>query len=333
MKAKNKGEKYSVISLFSGCGGLDLGVEGGFEFLGNKYDELPFKIDFATDIMPQACESLKLNFKSNVLCGDIKELLDNQPKSLPKSVDVVIGGFPCQDFSVAGKRKGMNSERGKLYQQMKRVIELVKPKVFIAENVKGLANLGDALQVITQEFSNSSTKYEVDYEILMAPNYGVPQSRQRVFIIGVREDIAKKIKGKEKQFKFPFPKHTHSIIDGNLPRWITSKEAIDDLKNSNVDRQDEFSKAKRNKGQGNIEINKDKVSPTIRAEHHGNIEYHYDAKRRLTVRECARIQTFPDNFKFFGSASNVYKQIGNAVPPVLGWHIAKSVSEVLKEFS
>jgi len=325
--------KYSVVSLFSGCGGLDLGMEGGFNFLGKEYENLPFEILFANDIMPQACESLQINFNSEVVCGDIKNLLDERPDILPHSADVVIGGFPCQDFSVAGKRKGMTSERGNLYKQMKRVIELVKPKIFIAENVKGLTNLGDALSVITDEFSNASTKYEVDYEILMAPNYGIPQSRQRVFIIGVREDVAKKMKGKENKFKFPFPKHTHSIIDGNLPKWVTSKEAIDDLKNSGVDRQEEFSKAKRNKGQGNREIDPNKVSPTIRAEHHGNIEFHYDAKRRLTVRECARIQTFPDNFKFFGSASNVYKQIGNAVPPILGWHIAKSVRKVLDEFA
>ena len=329
---KNK-TKYSVISLFSGCGGLDLGFEGGFNFLNTIYKSLPFKVIFATDIMPQACESLKLNFNSKVICEDIKNLLDNSAEILPNHADVVIGGFPCQDFSVAGKRKGMTSERGKLYQQMKRVIELVKPKIFVAENVKGLTNLGDALSIITQEFSNSNTKYEVDYEILMAPNYGIPQSRQRVFIIGVREDIAKKMKGQKNKFKVPFPQHTHSIIDGNLPKWITSKNAIDDLKYNNIDRQNEFSKAKKNNGQGNRKIEANKVAPTIRAEHHGNIEFHYDANRRLSIRECARIQTFPDDFKFFGSTSNVYKQIGNAVPPILGWHIAKSVGKILNEFS
>lgn len=324
--------KYSVISLFSGCGGLDKGFEGGFEFLKNKYEKLPFKIVFANDIMSQACETLNLNFDSKILCGDIKEILDKNSKSLPNA-DVVIGGFPCQDFSVAGKRKGLSSERGKLYKQMKRVIELVKPKIFVAENVKGLTNLGDALNIITQEFANSSPRYEVDYEILMAPNYGVPQSRQRVFIIGLREDLAKKMKTKLGKFKFPFPNHTHSIINGNLAKWVNVKEAIDDLKKGSFDRQDEYSKAKKSKGQGNIKINPDKVSPTIRAEHHGNIEFHYDAGRRLTIRECARIQTFPDDFKFYGSTSNVYKQIGNAVPPVLGWHIAKSVEEVLDKFS
>ncbi len=325
-------KKYKVISLFSGCGGLDKGFEGGFKFLNQKYSSLPFKIVFANDIMNQACETLKLNFDSKIVCGDIKEILDKNP-NLPSEIDVVIGGFPCQDFSIAGKRKGIKSERGKLYKQMKRVIELTKPKIFVAENVKGLTNLGGALEVITQDFSNSTPRYEVDYEILLAPNYGVPQSRERVFIIGIREDVAKKIKKKNNNFKFPFPKHTHSIIDGNLPKWITSKEAIEDLKKSKLDRQDEYSKAKKNKGQGNKKINPEKVAPTIRAEHHGNIEFHYNAKRRLSVRECARIQTFPDNFKFFGSMSNVYVQIGNAVPPILGWHIAKSVKSVLDKFS
>ena len=136
---------------------------------------------------------------------------------------------------------------------------------------------------------------------------------------------------KDRTFKFPFPKHTHSGINGELPTWINAREAIDDLWNRDVDRQNEFSKA-RNYGkhlQGNRAINAEKVAPTIRAEHHGNIEFHYNEKRRLSVRECARIQSFPDEYKFFGSMSNVYVQIGNAVPPVLGWHMANSVKNVL----
>jgi len=329
-----KKDKYSVVSLFSGCGGLDRGFEGGFNYLGNKHEELPFKIVFANDIMPQACETLRLNFNTPlVLCEDIKEVLDKKSNTIP-SADVVTGGFPCQDFSTAGKRRGFNSERGKLYQQMKKVVELVKPKIFVAENVKGLTNLGSALSRITTDFANSKPRYEVDYQILMAANYGVPQSRERVIIIGVREDIAAKMKVKDKKFKFPFPEHTHSAINGALPAWVTAKQAIGDLEGSDTDRQDEISRAK-NYGehlQGNKKIEANKIAPTIRAEHHGNIEFHYNGRRRLSVRECARIQSFPDNFKFFGSASKAYVQIGNAVPPLLGWHVAKAVQKVLDNY-
>ena len=328
--------KYSVLSLFSGCGGLDKGFEGGFNFLGTRYPSHPFKIVFCNDLMPNACETIKLNFKTpHVECGDIKEIIDNRPEIFPRA-DVVTGGFPCQDFSLAGKRLGFKSERGKLYLRMKEVIEIVKPKIFIAENVKGLTNLGEALQKISEDFANSNPKYEVDSKLHMAANFGVPQRRDRVFIVGVREDIARNMEKRNRKYEFPFPKHTHSAINGEIPFWITAKEAIEDLEkeNKNLDRQDQYSKA-RNYGshlQGNKSISPNEIAPTIRAEHHGNIEFHYKGHRRLTVRECARIQSFPDDFRFFGSASSVYVQIGNAVPPVLAWHMAKSTKEFLDKY-
>jgi DNA (cytosine-5)-methyltransferase 1 len=334
------GNEFKVCSLFSGCGGLDKGFEGNFTFLNKKYKKLPFKIVFANDIMPEACETLKLNFKTkNIICDDIEKIM-NKNKNLIPTADVVTGGFPCQDFSLAGKRRGLSSKRGNLYLQMKRVVEYVKPKIFIAENVKGLANLDSALDTIINDFSDTNPKYEIDYRLLLASNYGVPQRRERIIIVGVRKDIAKKMNPMNKKFKFPFPKYTNSkmgnSLNGTLSKWITSKEAIEDLSNdTKFDRQNEFSKAK-NYGehlQGNKKIDANKVSPTIRAEHHGNIEFHYKGHRRLTVRECARIQTFPDRFKFSGSMSKAYVQIGNAVPPVLGWHIANSVKNILKKFT
>jgi len=336
---KNMGKKETlkVLSLFSGCGGLDLGFEGGFTFLGEKYGKHPFKIVFANDIMPEAIESIKLNFNINQTpkAEDIKLFLNNTANTLP-NVEIVTGGFPCQDFSVAGKRKGFNAERGNLYKQMKRVIEISKPKIFVAENVKGLINLGNALERIKKDFSNINPKYFVDSKLLMAADYGVPQRRERVFIIGVREDVVSKLKLDKNEFSFPFPQKTHSEDKKELLKWVSSKKAINDLEQSihMFDRQNEFSKA-RNYGkhlQGNIKINPDKPAPTIRAEHHGNIEFHYKGHRRLSVRECARLQSFPDDFKFAGSMSKVYVQIGNAVPPVLGWHIAKSVKTLLNKY-
>lgn len=192
---------YRVISLFSGCGGLDLGLLGGFSFLGRKYHKNPFKIVWANDINERAAKTWQLNFPhSNIICGDITKLLgidDNENSTLslledkltfPKA-DVVTGGFPCQDFSLAGKRGGLNVKRGKLYQSMAKVIELTRPKVFLAENVKGLLSWqnGLAIKTITDDLTNLG--YHVEHRLLNTADYGVPQTRERVIIIGIRHDI------------------------------------------------------------------------------------------------------------------------------------------------
>jgi DNA (cytosine-5)-methyltransferase 1 len=315
-----------VVSLFSGCGGMDLGFRGNFSVLNKHYDSTGFEVVFANDIFEDACTTYEKFFEHKPTCLDIKRYLD-EGNAIP-DCDVVVGGFPCQDFSLAGKRKGFATERGRLYEQMKRVILLKHPKIFIAENVKGLTNLSGVLDKIKSDFAAVEPGYRINHYLLMAANYGVPQTRERVFIVGVRKDCVA-------DFSPPSPTHA---LDGaneeNLRPWVTAKDAIDPLwgteKNEKcLPNQDQFSKAK-NYGehlQGNRPIKPDYPGPTIRAEHHGNIEFHYNKKRRLTVRECARIQTFPDNFVFQGSGSSAYVQIGNAVPPVLAWHIAKSVKE------
>ena len=138
-KVKSNSKKYNVVSLFSGCGGMDLGFNGGFTFLGKKYDENPFDIIFANDILKQAADMYEDNFGLPVERRDIKELDIN--KNFPnKPVDVVLGGFPCQSFSYAGKRQGLSDLRGQLYLQMIRVIDHYKPKMFVAENVDGIRN-------------------------------------------------------------------------------------------------------------------------------------------------------------------------------------------------
>lgn len=322
----NPNDKLRVVSLFSGCGGMDIGFKGNFSFLGQTYADLDFDIVFANDIMEKACESYEAHFKHKPVCMDIKEYLD-KGNSIP-NCNVVIGGFPCQDFSVAGKRQGFSTERGRLYEQMKRVVLLKKPEIFIAENVKGLTNLVGALEKIKSDFGNTHPGYRISDHLLMAADYGVPQTRERVIIVGVRKDCLA-------DFYPPTPTHAFDEYnDGERLPWVTAKEAIHDLwgtekKSKHLPNQNQYSKA-RNYGehlQGNKPIRADYPSPTIRAEHHGNIEFHYNKKRRLTVRECARIQSFPDNFEFKGSGSSAYVQIGNAVPAVLAWHIAKSVKE------
>ena len=321
-------EKIRVVSLFSGCGGMDVGFTGNFEFLEKKYNYLGFKIVFANDIVQDACDTYEGYFKHKPTCLDIKKYLDGN--GVIPDCDVVIGGFPCQDFSLAGKREGFNTERGRLYEQMKRVIVLKRPLIFVAENVKGLTNLSGALEKIKGDFASIYPGYRISDHLLMAADYGVPQTRERVIIVGVRNDCGT-------DFYPPSPTHAfdESNEDNRKP-WVMTKEAIDDLwgtekEKNHLPNQEQYSQAK-NYGehlQGNKPIKADYPGPTIRAQHHGNIEFHYNKRRRLTVRECARIQSFPDNFVFKGSGSSAYVQVGNAVPPVLGWHIAKSVRDFI----
>jgi DNA (cytosine-5)-methyltransferase 1 len=126
----------TVVSMFSGCGGMDLGFTGGFQLLGRDYNALPFEIIWANDLNPAACQTYRRNLGHDIHCGDVWSVID----TLPKSADVLIGGFPCQDISVNGKRAGANGARSGLYKAMIEGIKRVKPKVFVAENVKGSNN-------------------------------------------------------------------------------------------------------------------------------------------------------------------------------------------------
>ena len=330
-------KNYTIASLFSGCGGLDQGFIGGFESLNRNYKKHPFDIIWANDFFKEACQTYRANIGDHIYEGDIFEL---NKKDIPIT-DIVIGGFPCQDFSVAGKRQGITVKRGRLYLEMKSVIEHIRPLIFVAENVEGLVNMenGLILDTIKKDFSEMRTekgliRYNVTHHLLHAPDYGVPQIRKRVFIVGVRSDL-------DISYSPPVPTH--------LNNWVTAREAIDDLwgkeKDSSIFNHSQISRAKFYPGkrmQGNTQIKADHPSVTIRAEHHGNIEAHYRSHnpldptdmtswRRLSVRECARIQTFPDQFEIKGSATAAYKQVGNAVPPVLAWHVAKSVVDCLNK--
>jgi len=315
-------QPYKVISLFSGCGGLDLGFKGSFDILGKKYPKRKFEIVWANDFDERACTTYSNNFSEPIVCGDISEILKgNYPDSAPKmpnKIDVVLGGFPCQDFSIAGKRKGFEGNRGKLYQSMVEAVKKTRPAIFVAENVKGLLSMdnGEAIKTIIKDFG--ALGYSVVYKLHHAADYGVPQNRERVLIVGTDK------KRGLPEFKFPKPTHKKD-------NWTTLEKTIADLENKKegVIQNHFWSKAKVNKGQGNTIVSKDKISPTMRAEHHGNIEFHWNGKRRLSAREAARIQTFPDDFVFYPSTSSAYKQIGNAVPPLLGWNIAKSVESFL----
>lgn len=319
-------KRYSIVSLFAGCGGLDLGFVGGFTSLGKKYAKHNFKITWANEINKDFARTFREYFKHDIVVEDIKKILHGgtgfQFNPLPEKTDIVLGGFPCQDFSHAGKRRGFNNAngRGLLYKSMIEVIQRTKPVLFVAENVKGLLtmNKGEAVRIIMDDFAKEG--YHISMNLYHAAEHGVPQTRERVIIVGTRKDV--------------LPKFEHNLTKLPKEKWITLEEAIGDLEDV---AEGEFpnhywSKAKKFPGtQGNNLVVADKPGPTMRAEHHGNIEFHWNGTRRLSAREAARIQTFPDDFIFYPSTSSAYKQIGNAVPPVLAWHIAKAIQSFLDE--
>ena len=320
MPRKNK--PYKVVSLFSGCGGLDLGLEGGFTSIGKYYKENPFDIIWANDINEKACRTMRLNLPhAEVVCDDITKVLRNKLK-VPRA-DLVVGGFPCQDFSLAGKRKGLTVKRGRLYVSMVEIVKLVKPKVFLAENVKGLISWEKGLGIRTMIKDFEKLGYNVEFRLHNTADFGVPQTRERVIIIGVRKDLSSKI---------VWPKPTHG---SSSKSWITLQEAIGDLEDEKKHSclpNSGYSKAKLFPGtQGNTITRSDRPGPTMRAEHHGNIEFHYKLPRRLSAREAARVQSFPDDFVFVQSTTDAYRQVGNAVAPVFGWHLAQALKEMLDD--
>lgn len=419
---KSNIKKKNVLSLFSGCGGMDLGFEGDFnvpvfcinenihpdwikekkgQFI--KLQPTNFNIVFANDIMDIARTAWTSYFKKfgydNIFhLGSIVDIVKAYRKGeykFPENIDIVTGGFPCQDFSVAGKRKGFNSDkshnggkkdfdistnetRGMLYIWMKEVIEITKPKVFVAENVKGLVSFGDVKEIIEKDFRNIDNGYiVVPARVLFAGDYGVPQKRERVIFIGFNKKYLKKealnalVKKNIPKEYDPYPVKTHydkskrnsqlNILQNfsKLKPYVTTSEVIKDLNEPQNETKDlaqmRYSKAKFcPNSQGQTEINLSGLAPTIRAEHHGNIEYRRLSEihggkhitelkqgleeRRLTVRECARFQTFPDDYLFVQaaekagryklSASSAYKLIGNAVPPLLAYNIAKRLEEL-----
>ncbi|MGK7930763.1 MAG: DNA cytosine methyltransferase [Microcystaceae cyanobacterium] len=418
-----------LLSLFSGCGGMDLGFEGNFwvhqDCINEKIhphwiikkeeqwvllEKTNFEIVFANDIEKSAYNSW-MSYLGKRHSNDIfhlesivnlMKLSDAENFNFPHNIDIIMGGFPCQDFSISGKRKGcfshkshrgdylqddedhLQENRGVLYQWMIKVLEKLSPKVFVAENVKGLASLPVAEQIF-QDFKQCHNQgYFVIPKVLYAPNFGIPQKRERLFFIGLKkealtsdifpifqneeQDNLSFKQSLEREFKhnqyFPFPFPTHYCIE-NQPKWLdtnlkpyaTLRSILDNLNEPEKEPEDlsqmKYSKAKfLKKGQGQIEINLEGLSPTIRAEHHGNIEYRRlstecggkyvdelqqgKIMRRLTVRECARIQTFPDDFEFVRdkksgyplSASQGYKLIGNAVPPLLAYHLAQRLEKL-----
>ena len=396
-------DKPKVVGLFSGCGGLDLG-----------FKRAGFDVIWANDFDKDAVKTYKNNIGNHIVLGDITKIKSNE---IPSKFDVLLGGFPCQGFSVANNKRSIKDKRNFLYLEMLRVIKDKKPKFFVAENVKGILSLerGDVMKMIINDFEKIG--YKVNYRLLLASDYGVPQHRERVFIIGNRIGVEN-----------PFPKFTHGLkndlFNPKLKPYVPTKDVIGHLANvrtrdkpfllgnktiynhvarNNVsetfwgrkhkvnqfDICDYLKKWRKNSGWSVNKIdahfgyahtaghwfrkdnnsgsipnpedwmglkkllnfddtydkqvteleektivfeqslrisNWEEPSDTITAT---GPEIHPNKKRRMSVRECAILQTFPDNFIFEGALGSMYQQIGNAVPVDLAFKIGCAIKEYL----
>lgn len=333
---------YKVFSLFTGCGGTDIGFHGDFEFNGKYFDKLPFQTEVAMDIDVDSCLTINKNKKyfphTTVINCDVTK--EHPSIFACNNYDVLLGGFPCVTFSMAGKRAGIKDNiNGKLYKTFAEYVKILRPKVFIAENVRGIlsANNGKAIQTIRKEFED--TGYNLKIFSVNFADFEVSQLRNRVLFVGVRNDI-------DREFVAPeyITKGKHIPVKdviGNIPINVTNNNIM------NV-RADTVAKLNAIPEGGNYldlpahlavkglmsniyrKLDRNKPSTTIIASGGGGTwGYHYDLPRPLTNRERARIQSFPDDLEFVGNNTEVRRQIGNAVPPVGIYHFATRVAELL----
>jgi len=313
-----------ILSLFSGCGGLDWG-----------FHEAGYKTVWANDINEWAVKTFERNFGEKIITKkNIEEIKLKNGSSIP-ACDLIIGGFPCQDFSVVWKQPGLDGDRGNLYKYYLKFIEAKSPKAFVAENVKGLltANKGKAIKEILKGFSDAGGGYMVKIQLYNFADYGVPQFRERVLIVGIRLDTG---------FNFVHPSPTHG--QDRINPYKTAGQALEgvekvaDFNASEINITEKTRKLlDRIPEGGNFKdipvddpdyvkgmishvyrrIKRDEPAKTIIAAGGGGTwGYHFPEPRPLCNRERARLQSFPDNFKFSGSVTEIRRQIGNAVPPV-----------------
>jgi DNA (cytosine-5)-methyltransferase 1 len=320
-------ETIKVASLFCGCGGMDLGVLGGFSYLNKEYSSNPFEIVYSVDNDAYCTKIYNENFAHKCIVKDVRDININEMPDF----DMLIGGFPCQSFSISAQnppRLGYKDERGMLFFEMVKILKERQPRFFIAENVKGIlsANGGKAFPMIINEFQSAG--YFVAHKLLNASEYGVPQKRERVIIIGFLN------KSDYDNFKYP-----NKIISSERK---VLRDVI--IESDNEDDSLYFSdkavagmmavRDKMNKGRA---MSLDEPCNTVSA-HLAKVSLnstdpvymHNGRFRRFSAREAARIQSFPDTFKL-DSVSQIrqYKAIGNAVPPVMMWHVIKSLQKLL----
>lgn len=326
-------KKYTYMDLFAGAGGMSLG-----------FDNAGFKNLLAVEFNKDFAETYKKNFpRHNLIVDDIKNVTEKQIYDIIKNekVDVIIGGPPCQGFSIAGNigRNFIDDDRNRLFKEFVRFVKIIKPRVFVLENVAAMErhNKGKTIKEIVSSFKEIG--YDIKYKVLNAVNYGVPQERRRIFIVGTLG---------ENNFEYP-----HEIN-----KIVTVKDAIDDLpklKNGETseipnhtamkhssqmlekmsyvsdggNRNDIPENLRPKSGDSRKYIRYNSKKPSFCVTGDMRKIFHYSQNRALTCRELARLQTFPDSFVFLGNTGKVQQQIGNAVPVLLANKIALQVKEVL----
>lgn len=319
-------ESLKVASLFCGCGGTDVGLLGGFDFWGKHYTRNPIEIVYANDIEESACQIFEKNFGIVPDRRDIR----NVPASEIPEIDILTGGFPCQSFSIVAqnpKRLGYKDERGMLFFEMCRILREKQPKCFIAENVKGLlsANKGEAFPLIISEFEKSG--YRVTHKLINAASFGVPQKRERVIIVGIRNDLG---------FTYEFPDAVLSEGEYNAlgavveetvsEKYFFSQKAVDGMKaakrDMNKGRAQDLNKPCNTVGSHLAKVSLNSTDPVL---------FEDGRYRRFTPREVARIQSFPEKFILHGSEGAQYRALGNAIPPVMFWYIASQLCLLLEK--
>ena len=317
--------KLKAASLFCGCGGTEVGLLGDFSFLGKYYEPNNIDIVYANDIEKSACKLFKDNFN---LTPDNRDIRDVKSNEIP-DFDILTGGFPCQSFSIVAqnpKRLGIKDERGLLFFEMCRILKDKKPKAFIAENVKGIlsANKGEAFPLIIKEFEKSG--YSVNYKLINSANYGVPQKRERVIIVGIRKDLKKRFEFKPEPINssvdfVPLKKVIEKEVED---KYFFSEKAIEGMKRAKKDmnkgRAQDIEEPCNTVGSHLAKVSLNSTDPVLL------IKNRY---RRFTPREVARIQSFPEEYKLSLSDSAQYRALGNAIAPLMIWHIAKNLLELL----
>ena len=319
-------EKIKAASLFCGCGGTDVGLIGNFEFLGRKYTKNKIEIVYANDIDDNACKIFEKNFNFKPDNRDIREI---KPSDLP-DFDILTGGFPCQSFSIIAqnpKRLGIKDDRGKLFFEMCRILREKQPKCFIAENVKGILSVNnkETFPLIIEEFKKCG--YKVDYRLINSVNYKIPQKRERVIIVGFRDDL-------NIQFEFPdiicSSENEYETLKSVVEKAVDKKYYFSDKavsgmmkkrKNMNKGRVQKLNKPCNTVGAHLAKVSLNSTDPVL---------YQKGKYRRFTPREVARIQSFPDTFELVGTESAQYRALGNAIPPVMLWYIARKIINKLK---
>lgn len=290
--------EFTAASLFCGAGGLDIG-----------FDRAGFKTIWANDFDKDACETHKMWSNATVVCGDVGKI---DASEIP-DVDVMLGGFPCQGFSLSGPRK-LEDSRNVLYQHYVRIVKAKQPLMFVGENVKGLLTMGgvQVIEAIIQDFSDCG--YDVYYQLVNAMDYEVPEDRERVIIVGFRKDLG------VKSFSFPVPRSFR----------VTMREALKNIPDPmpdevcNAPYSSRYMSRNRKRGWDSVSYTIPAMakqvtlwpgSPDMVKLDKDLWRFGSDGEtRRFSWREAAAIQTFPDDMYFAGDLTSKYKQIGNAVP-------------------